>query len=493
MLNDVEKNRRTTDDSVFLKTRRDIFNYSHLYGFTLWLRKYLKNKNIIPGDHQPILIFPDQSDEVIFLIAACFLLKIPLMVLHPETEKQEIERILEMIEPAAHFRGTHLIPKILKNIPQLRFGKQQINIHSDNHDKISEIKFSGTIAGYFTTSGSTGNPKVVPITYEQIQSAADSSAINLKPDPNKFWLLCMPLNHIAGVSVIYRTLIYGSSIYYAERFEPKGIRSLLNENSNFEAASMVPTMLNVLLKDSFFRVQFGFKGLLIGGGPISIDLIERALTRGIPLVTSYGMTETCAQIAANPMLRSGMYIPKTSVGSVFRPNEVEIRSENGQKMIDNESGFIWLRGPQVFKGYLDKSQDQKVFDDEGWFNTGDYGRMNRKGHLFIETRRTDLILTGGENVNPTEIETILNRYPSISESVVIGVPDTKWGQRVIAFIQPESDQKPDFDQIKTELKQKVRDFKVPKEFILIDRIPKTDTLKIKRNKLKQIYMNGFSI
>lgn len=492
MLIDGKNNGKTADDPVFLKTRRNIFNYSHLYGFTIWLSKNLKNRSITPGDHRPILVFPDQSDEVIFLIAASFLLRIPLLVLHPETEKKEIERILEMIEPAAHFRGTHLLPVLSKKIPQLRFGKQHINIHSNNHDKISEIRLSGNIAGYFTTSGSTGTPKVVPITYEQIHSAVDSSAKNLKPEPNKFWLLCMPLNHIGGMSVIYRSLIYGSAIYNAERFDPNEIRSLLNENSNFEVASMVPTMLNVLLKDSFFRVQFGFKGLLIGGGPISIELIERALTRGIPLVTSYGMTETCAQIAANPMLRSGMYIPKTSVGPVFRPNEVEIRSENGQKMIDNESGFIWLRGPQVFKGYLDQSQNRNVFDDDGWFNTGDYGRLNRKGHLFIETRRTDLILTGGENVNPTEIETILNRYPSIFESVVIGVPDTNWGQRVIAFIQPAADQKPDFDQIKTDLKEKIRDFKVPKEFILIDRIPKTDTLKIKRNKLKQIYMNGFN-
>ena len=493
----IDKNRyqsnrgQVGDDPVFLQTRLNRYHYSHLHHFSNWLQKELKDKNISPSDDHPILVFPDQSEELIFLMAAAYLLKIPLLVLHPQTEEKEVKRTLQMIRPAAHFRGSHIFSAATQELPTLRINRKVIHIESKDGTQLSMDLPDRKIAGYFSTSGATGNPKIVPLTYDQVQIAAEASAGNLKPEKNKYWLLCLPLNHIGGMSVIYRSLIYNSAIYLVEKFESDTIRTLLNENSNFEAASMVPTMLNKLLDDPFFRVQFGFKGFLIGGGPISTELVDRALTRGIPLITSYGMTETCAQIAANPMLRSGMYIPKTSVGPVFRPNEVEIRSEHGERMNDHESGYIWLRGPQVFKGYLDPDQNRDVFDQEGWFNTGDYGRMNRKGFLFIESRRTDLIVTGGENVNPLEVENILNRYPSISDSAVIGVPDQKWGQRVIAFIQPVMGQDPDFEQIKRDLKEKVRDFKVPKEFIPIDRIPKTDTLKIKRNKLRQIYMSGF--
>ena len=465
---------RSGDDPVFLQTRLNRYHYSHLYRFLNWLQYELKDKNISPTDDHPILVFPDQSEETIFLIAAAFLMKIPLLVLHPQTEESEVARTLNMIRPAAHFRGRQLLSKLRANLPSLRINRNVIHLESNDGTQLSIDLPDRNIAGYYTTSGSTDNPKIVPLTFDQIQFAAEASAGNLKPEKNKYWLLCLPLNHIGGMSVIYRSLIYNSAIYLVEKFEPDTIRVLLNENSNFEAASMVPTMLNNLLDDPFFRVQFGFKGFLIGGGPISPELVDRALTRGIPLITSYGMTETCAQITANPMLRSGMYIPKTSVGPVFRPNKVEIRNENGERMYDHESGYIWLRGPQVFKGYLDSEQNRDVFDKDGWFNTGDYGRMNRKGFLFIESKRSDMIITGGENVNPVEIENILNRYPSILDSAVIGVPDQKWGQRVIAFFQPVLGQDPDIAQIKTELKEKIRGFKVPKEFISIDRIPKTD-------------------
>ncbi len=492
MQNEGFGNHRTSDgsnnDPVFLKTKRHTFHYSNLHGFSLWLEKDLLDQNIIPTDDHPILLFPDQSEETVFLIAAAFLMKIPLMVLHPDTEKGELEQILEIVRPAAQFRGRIIHSDITKNIPRLNINQSHINIYTNQADIDFESKFSGTIAGYFMTSGSTAKPKIVPVSFEQVKSASESSARNFKPDVNKYWLLCLPLNHIGGMNVIYRSLTYGSAIYFAEKFDPGHIRSLLNDNKSFEAASMVSTMLNELLDGPFFRLQFDFKGLLVGGGPISSSLIDRALTRGIPVVTSYGMTETCAQIAANPMLRSGgTYIPKTSAGPVFRPNEVEIRNESGEKLRYNEPGLIWLRGPQVFKGYLNKEHNRKVFDDDGWFNTGDYGHLNRNGHLFIEARRTDLIITGGENVNPSEIETILNQFPSISESAVIGVPDQKWGQRVVAFIQPESENKPDIEQIRAELKDKIRGFKVPKEFLIIDRIPKTETQKIQRSRLAESY------
>ncbi|MEX2463278.1 MAG: AMP-binding protein [Balneolaceae bacterium] len=478
------------DDHIFLTSKYKTYKYRHLYGFTNWLQKELAQRDITPSDKNPILIVADHSDELIFLISASFLMNLPLIILHPKSVNDDIGQILNFLKPCACFKGGGFHSNLLANIPILHINKQHINIPAQRPSSDHEYHQYGSIAGYFHTSGSTGSSKIVPVHFDQVLAAANASSTNIKPGKNKYWLLCLPLNHVGGINVIYRSLIYQSAIYTVDEFDPDQIRTLLNENRSFEAASMVPTMLTQLLEDSFFRVQFGFKGVLLGGGPISQDLIDRAITRGIPIVTSYGMTETCAQIAANPMLRSGgTYIPKTSVGPVFKPNEVEIRSENGTKLQYNESGLIWLRGPQLFRGYLDKVHSDRSFDSDGWFNTGDFGHLNRKGHLFIENRRTDLIITGGENVNPIEIESILDKYESIKESAVVGIPDKKWGQRIVAFIVANAENDPDVDAIRMDLKSKLRGYKIPKEFIRIDQLPKTTTLKVRKKKLVESYLN----
>jgi O-succinylbenzoic acid--CoA ligase len=203
------------------------------------------------------------------------------------------------------------------------------------------------------------------------------------------------------------------------------------------------------------------------------------------------MTETCAQIAANPMLRSGgMYIPKKSVGRVFEPNEIEIRDDNGNTLPWLESGHIWLRGPQVFEGYLQEELNLDTFDRNGWFNTGDYGHLNRKKHLFIETRRTDLILSGGENINPVEVEEALKAIDNLLDAAIVGVPDRKWGQRTVAFIQTEHRNAFDSDSLRNELKSVLQSYKIPKEFVVVDEIPRTATGKIQRRELRDRYLKG---
>ena len=266
--------------------------------------------------------------------------------------------------------------------------------------------------------------------------AAEASAVNFKPDHNRYWLLCLPLNHIGGISIILRTILYGSAIFRMDRFDEHQIRVFLSENRLFQIASLVPTMLMRLLDDNVFQLHLDFKALLLGGGPITQELIERSLERGIPIVSSYGMTETCAQIAANPMLQArGFYTPKKSVGTVFKPNEIQIRDpESGVAVPPNESGEIWLKGPQVIDEYANPELTARSFDDDGWFKTGDIGHANRKGQLFLKNRRSDRIITGGENVDPLEIESALTHINGITEAAVTGIPDAEWGQKVVALV-----------------------------------------------------------
>jgi o-succinylbenzoate---CoA ligase len=476
---------------LFLSTENDDFTYGDLYSFTGILHQSLHHYS--PGNDTPLMIISENTAEVVFTIAACFLLKVPVFPLLKNSTDRDLEKILSEIRPCAIVSYGHDPSTQFHNIPVVNIAYEKLK-QTDSHQSAGfEFDDPEHIAGYFLTSGSTGMPKIVPLKRRQVFFGAAASEKNFRPARNKYWLLCLPLNHVGGINVIYRSLLYNSAIFLTPSFNTENIRSLLNENKNFETASMVPTMLQRLLDHTFFRVQFGFKALLLGGGPVSITLINNALTRGLPIVTSYGMTETCAQIAANPMLKpGGDYIPKKSVGQIFEPNQIEIRDENNRPLPYNESGQIWLKGPQVFDGYLDKNQNEASFDKKEWFNTGDFGHLNRKKQLFIENRRSDLIITGGENVNPMEIEETMNQIPGVKESAVIGVPDEKWGQMVVAFLvldEPEMNR----SQIKKQLKKHLQGFKIPKQFISVSRLPKTANEKIRKTELLSWYIKKFGL
>lgn len=470
------------ETNIFLETAESTYTYRDLYRFTAAL-KAKKNEAGWQDDDLILILSPPEA-ELILLIAAAFLLEIPILPLHPESTKRDISYVLETIRPVAVYAKQQQGINEIASIPKLTFDEPE---PAEQTLDLDSFENPDGYAGCFLTSGSTGKPKIVPIKRRQVFFQADSSAKNFKPAPNKFWLLCLPLNHTGGINVIYRSLLYGSAIYFSPGFDTEIIRKLLNENKKFEAASMVPTMLEKLLEARFFRLQFNFKGLLIGGGPISLSLINRALTRGIPIVTSYGMTETCAQIAANPMLRSGgMYIPKQSVGMIFKPNEVQIRDDNGNPLPLNEQGHIWLRGPQIFDGYTDEALNRTIIDIEGWFNTGDYGHLNRNRQLFIESRRTDLIITGGENVNPAEVEDALKEITDVTDAAVFGVPDKLWGQQVTA-IYTSDNKEITSSQLKERLAEAIQSYKIPKEFLRVESIPRNSMQKIKRGELLQFY------
>lgn len=473
-------------DLNFLASKNRIYDYANLYSFAGWLRKHLTEYNVT--ENRPVALLSESSDEMIFLIAGCFLLNIPFVPLNPDSTDSELKLMLQSISPGAIYSDENNRYRIDQNIAfKIPKSVLKSTAEPDNLD-LSLENYERTL-GLFFTSGTTGAPKLVPIKRRQIFFAATSSAENFKPGPNRYWLLCLPLNHIGGISIIIRSILYHSAIYRMNSFDEHQVRTFLSENKLFEVASLVPTMLIRLLDDPLFQLHLSFKAILLGGGPISLDLIKLASVRGIPIVSSYGMTETCAQIAANPMLKpSGVYNPKKSVGRVFHPNRVEIRDpKSGKKLPPLEQGTIWLKGPQVFDGYSDKSLNKNTFDKKGWFNTGDFGHVNRENQLFIDARRSDRIISGGENVDPIEVEAIINGIDDIDESAVFGVKDPKWGQKVIALLVSKNGSEPDNKSVKEILEKKLSTFKIPKEFLKVDSLPKTASGKIKRAELSSIY------
>ncbi|WP_340103833.1 o-succinylbenzoate--CoA ligase [Rhodohalobacter sp. 8-1] len=471
----------------FLASEHTIYDYAHLYGFCSRFRTLTSEYNI--SDSRPLALLSKSSDELTFVVAACYLLKIPFVPLNPAVTDSELQNYIKKINPAVFYTDDENSNRTGR-FPSLSIPRQSMNIVATGNEITSPSSDPDNRFGYFFTSGSSGRPKVVPLKRRQIMFATHASAVNFKPDANRYWLLCLPLNHIGGISIILRSILYGSAIFRMDRFDEHQIRVFLSENRLFQIASLVPTMLMRLLDDNLFQLHLDFKALLLGGGPISQELIERSLERGIPIVSSYGMTETCAQIAANPMLQPrGFYTPKKSVGTVFKPNEVQIRDpETGSVMPANEHGEIWLRGPQVIDEYEDSELTARSFDADGWFKTGDVGHVNRQGQLFLKNRRTDRIISGGENIDPVEVESALKQIEGISEAAVTGIPDSEWGQKVVALVVRHSgDSVPNEMDISSSLKKKLSGFKIPKEFRFVQQIPKTSLGKIRRGELIKLF------
>ncbi|MEP0006760.1 MAG: AMP-binding protein [Balneola sp.] len=479
---------KSEPQKVFLTSEHGMYTYSDLERFTGFFLDIIKQKS--DSIKWPIAFLSESSDLLIFSIAAAWNLGIPIIPLSPKLSQKELENIVQELSPSLIFCDTanrnrlsgedviHMDENFFLNA--FTFDIRDLDLPTP-----SKIKDS-SIFGYFLTSGTTGKSKIVPLKRRQMISAAKASAKNFQPEPNHFWLLCLPLNHVGGISIIFRSLLYGSAIYRMGRFNEEMVTEFLSENPRFQAASLVPTMLSRLLKNPLFKTHRDFKAILLGGGPTTHQLLKRSVERGIPIVSSYGMTETCAQIVTNAMTTpSGMYTPLKSVGKPFSPNQLQIRDNNGKVLGKNQSGMIWLNGPQVFDGYYEVDENSDVFDKNNWFKTGDYGHLNGFDQLFIESRREDLIITGGENVNPVEVEEAIQRLPLIKEAVVIGIPDEEWGQKVTAVITLLNGQTPDIDEMKKMLSSELTDFKIPKELVVVDKLPKTVMGKVKRWELAQ--------
>lgn len=479
-------------ENLFLASKNGLRTYGELSEFCDFFLQFL-----VDFEHdlsKPVGFLASSSDDLIFCIAACWQLGIPFVCFNPNATDNEIEGQIQDIETGLIFTDSeHINNEAVKNKVLLdevnpeRAANMELELGIQAKSYTPKLD-AGDVFGYFFTSGTTAAPKIVPLKRRQMLFAAKASAENFKPRHNHFWLHCLPVNHIGGVSIVLRSILYGSGIYRIDQFNVDAVSTFLSENTLFQAASLVPTMLKRLLDKKGFQTHKNFQAILLGGGPVDTHLLREASEWGIPVVSSYGMTETCAQIAANPLLKpSGTYRPIKSVGEIFAPNEVEIRDDQNKNIGVNNSGAIWIKGPQVFDGYHKAKKPNLTFDEGGWFNTGDYGHINANGHLFIESRRTDLIITGGENVSPFEVEAELKKIEPITEAAVFGLEDKEWGQKVVAVVVAKTKDLLETEMIQKRLKERITSYKVPKEIIQTDTLPRTQTGKLIREELMKLF------
>lgn len=330
------------------------------------------------------------------------------------------------------------------------------------------------------TSGTTGNPKGVMLTNGSHWWSATGSALNLGLDVEDRWLACLPLFHVSGLSILMRSVIYGIGVVLQDGFHEKAVNKAIEEQ-RVTIVSVVSVMLQRMMNElGAAKYPDHLRCILLGGGPAPKPLLEKCRDKQIPVFQTYGMTETGSQIVT--LAPEYMLDKLGSAGMALFPCQLRIEKD-GESTSANQVGEIVVKGPNVTVGYFKREDKTKESIQNGWLYTGDLGYLDDDGFLYVIDRRTDLIISGGENIYPAEIESVLMGHPAVKEAGVTGIPHEKWGQVPIAFIVTEADQPFSEVDLKQYCEEQLARYKIPKAFYQIEHLPRNASNKLVRRKL----------
>ena len=334
------------------------------------------------------------------------------------------------------------------------------------------------------TSGTTGQPKGVLITYRMQWWNALGSALNLGHQSDDRWLACLPLFHIGGLSILMRSVIYGIGVVLLEKFDERAVNRAI-QHDGVTIISVVAVMLQRMLRaleleGKEARYPAALRCVLLGGGPAPLPLLEQCAGLNIPVVQTYGMTETCSQAVtlapADALRKLG------SAGRPLLPVQLKILCENGPAAV-GEPGTIYLKGPTITSGYADRPAATAEAFQNGWFCTGDLGYLDADGYLYVLDRRSDLIISGGENVYPAEIESVLLAHSAVAEAGVCGQDDPQWGQVPVAFVKLHPGQSVSSANLLEYVRQRLAGYKIPKTIHFVAELPRNSAGKLLRREL----------
>jgi O-succinylbenzoic acid--CoA ligase len=313
------------------------------------------------------------------------------------------------------------------------------------------------IATAVHTSGTSAAPRKVEQTYGNWLWSALGSAVALGLRRDDRWLCALPLAHVGGLSVVLRGAIYGTTVVLHERFDEDRVLAELNNPAGPTMVSLVPTTLTRLL-DAGLRAPPSLRCALVGGAPVPAALVDRARAAGVPVSATYGLTEACSQVATVPP----GWADQSAAPPLF-----------GTRLRIDDDGEILVAGPTVAPGAV---------GPDGWLHTGDLGRLDERGRLTPVGRSAHTIITGGENVAPEEVEAALAEHPAVAEAAVAGIPDSEWGEVVVANVVLRPGVLAEPAELQDFCRRRLAAFKVPKRIVVVDEIPQTISGKVLRKR-----------
>lgn len=416
-----------------------------------------------------IAIVSDNSVTMAVYLLAAMLVRKEVLLLNVHLTAREIENQLCQLHITTVLHSAKRRTQVPASVIAIEFESVEAMLHDIAEDTFDWTFADNDIAAIMNTSATTGQFKSVPLRWGQIKAHVQASQEVLGRSEQDNWLMVLPLFHVSGLSILMRSLYNGTAMTIMESYDEEQVLQCIHDG-RINMMSLVPT----ILKNLEPRItHHQLRVILLGGEFIPRPLVDACVEKQLPIYKTYGMTETFSQSVTMPVLLNLNKLD--SVGKPLPGMTVHIVNPD----VDGV-GEIHLNGPMVMRGYINR---EPIHGD---FNTDDMGYVDEDGFLYILNRRTDLIISGGENIYPKEIEDTVYAMQGVKECAVIPVADTKWGQVPALFVAFD-----DIDALGTDLKMIVRDYissklakyKVPKYITIMDALPRNGTGKIMRKSL----------
>ena len=415
-----------------------------------------------------IAILSDNSVTMAIYVLATMVVHKELLLLNVHLKPKEIENQLAQLDVTTVLHSVERREQLPNSISTIVFESLERILSDVKPDDTFDWTFEDRdMAAIMNTSATTGQFKSVPLRWGQIRAHVQASKEVLGKTEQDNWLMVLPLFHVSGLSILMRSLYNGTAVTILPKYDEAQVLKLI-ESENINMMSLVPTILTQLEPSI---THHKLRVILLGGEFIPMALIDACEKKSLPIYKTYGMTETFSQSVTFSVLDYPH--KRDSVGKPLPGMQVRIDNPDADGV-----GEIHLTGPMVMTGYIDKEPI------DGDLNTDDIGYVDEDGFVYILNRRKDLIISGGENIYPKELEDLVCTLPSVKECAVVPVPDPKWGQVPALFVAFHDGESMTADEIVSFMTKSLATYKVPKYVKILPALPRNGTGKIVRNELR---------
>ena len=428
----------------------------------------------------------------------------------------ELSYMIANAEAKVLFVGGRYQSTVNDMLPQLPSVKECIGLDAENGEKseYEELLSASSVDSVITeiedddvtilmyTAGTTGRPKGVPLRHSGFVSYVLESVEPANPDVEERNLLSVPLYHIAGIQAMSAAVYGGRTLVLMRQFEVKEWMETVQQE-RVTRAMLVPTMLKWVIEDPDFS-NYDLKSLKVityGAASMPFEVINRAINElpWVRFINAFGQTETASTITSlgpedhiiegtDEEREKKLKRLTSSIGRPLPDVEVKIVDEEGNALSPSEVGEIWAKGPRIMTGYWgDEQKTSQVLTSDGWLRTGDKGWMDEEGYIYLAGRVDDMIIRGGENISPEEVENVLYSHPKIEEAAVIGVSDPDWGQEPRAIVVFKKGEMATEEQVIEYCRSRLTGFKRPRSVIFVDSLPRNQLGKVLKKELRETY------
>ena len=422
---------------------------------------------------------------------------IPYVPLNYRLTRPEINTLLERVAPVLVIAGPEQRGQIEARENVIVMDRAELlGLADDGGDPPVAGEDPSAVAVQLFTSGTTGAPKAAILRHENLSSYIVGTVEFACADEQDAIIVTVPPYHIAGISAVLSSTYACRRMVQLETFEPASWLAAAR-SEQVSNAFLVPTMLQRVvehIEHSGAPAQLpALRSLAYGGGKMPLTVIEKAmrLLPGVDFTNAYGLTETSSTVAVlgpddhraaaastEPMIRRRL----GSVGRATGAVEIQIRDEDGRVLAAEEAGLVFVRGPQVSGEYLSLGSQ---LDADGWFPTKDRGFVDEDGFLFLDGRADDVIVRGGENISPGEIEDVLLSHPAVADVACVAMPDEQWGEAVAAAVVLSPGETTSVDVLQELVRSRLRSSRVPQRIVFRDQLPYNETGKLLRRVIRQ--------